>query len=264
MKFFEVGGCVRDEIMGVKSNDIDFTVVLEDFDFPATGTTVVQMTPFEVMEARLTAMGLKIFVSTPEHLTSRAQFPKGQRVVFGEAGPLLGQGFRAGQTFDFVLARREGTYSDGRRPDSVEPGTLEDDLRRRDFTINAIAKAEDGSLIDPFFGQQDIADGVIRAVGKAHDRLSEDALRAVRALRFAVTKGFRIDADLRFAMESVDILDKVKTTISDDRKRAEVDKMFAHDTIASLGIMSDFPSLTAAIFSGSVSLTATMKQRSTR
>lgn len=264
MKFFEVGGCVRDEIMGIESNDIDFTVVLEDSDFPAPGTTVASMSPFEVMEARLVAMGMKIFVSTPEHLTSRAQFPKGQRAVFGESGPLLGQGYRAGQTFDFVLARREGTYSDGRRPDHVEPGTLEDDLRRRDFTMNAIAKDADGTLIDPFFGQQDIADGVIRAVGDPHDRLSEDALRAVRALRFAVTKGFRIEPSLRFAMESMDILDKVIHTISDDRKRAEVDKMFAHNTFASILVMNEFPRLTGAIFSGSVSLTATMKERKTR
>lgn len=258
MKFFEVGGIIRDEIMGIKSNDIDFTVVLDDMDFNHPSLTVKSLTPFEIMENRLEAMGFNIFVRTPEHLTIRAHFPKD-----GNYG--LVQRDTTGLTADFVLARREGEYSDGRRPDSVEPGTLEDDLKRRDFTMNAIAKDSEGSLIDPFNGQQDIADGVIRAVGDAHERLSEDSLRAVRALRFSVTKGFRIEPSLKFAMQSVDILDKVAgPVVSDDRLRAEVDKMFAHDTVKSLMVMNEFPALTAAIFSGSVSLTATMKRRSTR
>lgn len=248
MQMFEVGGCVRDEIMGVKSNDIDFSVVLEASDFPDSLLVVGgNDDPFLIMEKNLIAMGFDVKVRTPEHLTIRALFPKNHPTYSGGA--------------DFVLARKEGAYSDGRRPDFVVVGSLQDDLRRRDFTMNAIAKAEDGSLVDPFNGRQDIADGVIRAVGDAFLRLDEDALRALRALRFSVTKGFRIDPALRFHMENVAILDKIVNNISDDRKKDELNKMFKFDTLASLRGLNDFPALTAAIFSGSVSLEATMKTK---
>lgn len=247
MKMFEVGGCVRDEILGVHSKDIDFSVVLEKSDFPGPGTVIYMPDAFTQMEAILTRMGFKIFLSTPEHLTVRAQFPKDSE--------------RSRLTADFVLARKEGTYSDGRRPDSVQVGTLEDDLARRDFTMNAIAKDSEGNLIDPFGGVQDINDRVIRAVGSAFERLSEDALRAVRALRFSVTKGFRIDHEVAFAMESAAVLESIENKISDERIKDELSKMFRFDTVASLLAMQRFPALTRAVFAGSVSLDSTMKQK---
>ena len=247
MKMFEVGGCIRDEIMGIKSNDIDFSVVMEDSDFPDPNLTTVAPDPFMTMKVKLALEGFDIKVETPEHLTIRALFPKDHPTHRGGA--------------DFVLARKEGTYSDGRRPDSVEVGTLKDDLARRDFTMNAIAKAEDGTLIDPFNGQADIRDEVIRAVGDPFERLTEDALRALRALRFSVTKGFRIDPALRFAMQSEAVLALIVNKISDDRKRVELDKMLAFNTLATLRALETFPLLTDAIFDGSVSLEATMKTK---
>lgn len=263
MKMYEVGGCIRDEILGVRSKDIDFSVVLSPVDFPKEGTVVRMPTPFEVMVGNLKEMGFKIFLETPEHLTVRAQFPgKGYTVKHtdGFFRPYEDERFR-GLTADFVLARKEGTYSDGRRPDSVEIGTLEDDLARRDFTMNAIAKDAQGNLIDPFDGVQDINDKVIRPVGSAFERLSEDALRAVRALRFSVTKGFRIDPELIFAMETAAVLDSISFKISDERINDELSKMFRFDTLGSLDALAAFPLLTRAMFSGSVSLDSTMKQR---
>lgn len=264
MRMYLVGGAVRDELLGVTSKDYDYTVELESEDFPAEGTVVKMPTPFDVMRDNLMQMGFKIFLETPEHLTVRAQFPKqGSRSSGGarNRSALDGRFVKSGLTADFVLARKEGEYSDGRRPDSVEIGTLEDDLARRDFTMNAIAKAPDGTLIDPFKGVSDINDRVIRAVGSAFDRLTEDALRALRALRFSVTKGFRIDKELEFAMETHAVLEKIENNISDERIREELNKMFKFNTLESLKALGNFPALTAAVFAGRVSLEATMKQR---
>lgn len=258
MKMFEVGGCIRDEILGVRSKDIDFSVVLEDFG--PLGPEHIRfnhMDPFKYMVAELENQGFKIFLETPEHFTVRAQFPKGWKQQSLEDAV----NGNAGLTADFVLARKEGTYSDGRRPDSVEVGTLEDDLARRDFTMNAIAKGTDGSLIDPFNGVEDIEARVIKAVGDPFERLSEDALRAVRALRFSVTKGFWIKEDLGFAMQSRKVLYQIANRISDERIQTELSKMFRFDTLASLNRLAEFPALTRAMFSGSVSLDATMKTK---
>jgi len=262
MEAFEVGGCVRDEILGVKSKDIDFSVVLEDSDMPAPGTTVTEPDPFVIMRNNLVKDGFKIFVETPEHFTIRAQFPASYEFKgFDPSSNRMVSEPRKGLTADFVLARIEGPYSDGRRPDWVKPGELLDDLRRRDFTMNAIAKDARGTLIDPFDGVQDINDRVIRAVGSAHDRLVEDALRAVRALRFSVTKGFRIDKELEFAMQTQSVLDALVNKISDERISDELSKMFKFDTVESLLALQRFPALTRAMFSGRVSLDSTMKQR---
>lgn len=249
MEMSKVGGCVRDEILGIRSKDIDFTVVLDPSEINSN-LSVDSLTPFEIMEFKLRARGFKLFdqARQPEHFTARGCFPKSDPNFPGMAA-------------DFVLARKEFGYSDGRRPDRVEVGTLEDDLARRDFTMNAIAQRADGSFVDPFNGRQDIAEGVIRAVGVAFDRLSEDALRAVRAIRFSVTKGFRIDREVEWAMESQAVLDKVVNQISDERIAKELETMFRFDTLASLSALQRFPKLTEAMFAGNVSLDASMKTK---
>jgi tRNA nucleotidyltransferase (CCA-adding enzyme) len=196
MRFFEVGGCVRDTFLGRDSKDIDFTVEVESFDAMRTG---------------LRERGFEIFVESPEFFTIRARHPQNR------------------QTFDFVMARKEGNYKDGRRPSSVERGTIFDDLARRDFTINAIAKAEDGVIIDPHNGRDDIEARIIRAVGNANERFSEDGLRILRAIRFAVTLGFSIDDDTFNAM--VQNRDNIRR-VSVERIREELEKAFRADTVA--------------------------------
>lgn len=95
---------------------------------------------------------------------------------------------------EITTYRAEGNYSDSRRPDSVTFGvTLEKDLSRRDFTCNAIAYSPKRGMSDPFGGRQDIENRVIRAVGNAEERFSEDALRIMRALRFSSVLGFSIE-----------------------------------------------------------------------
>lgn len=266
MEIYMVGGCVRDEFLGVKSNDIDYSVVLSPDELPDPAKTVNAPTPFAIMLANLKALGFEVFLETPEHLTVRARFPDNYFTVpapNNSSVPILRRS--RGLTADFVLARKEGLYSDGRRPDNVQIGTLEDDLARRDFTMNAIAKSVSGEIIDPFNGVQDINERVIRAVGSAADRLNEDALRAVRALRFYVTTGFRLDHEVMFAMQMHNVLDKVAgRVVSDERIKDELNKMLAFDSLASVIAFNKFPSLTAAMFSGRVSLESTMKQRKGR
>ena len=99
-----------------------------------------------------------------------------------------------GHSIEVTTYRTEADYSDGRHPDSVNyAGTIEEDLSRRDFTMNAIAASlDDGSLVDPFGGQKDIKEKCIRTVGNPHDRFSEDGLRPIRAIRFATQLGFTI------------------------------------------------------------------------
>lgn len=255
MRMFEVGGCVRDEILGVPSKDIDFTVVLDEGDFITSGSA----DPYNVMEQILRHKGFKIYPvkGAKENFTIRGRFPDYHR-----AHPaVIGNRAYSRRDADFVLARIEGPYSDGRRPDWVKPGTLEDDLARRDFTMNAIAKNVMGDYIDPFNGMADIEARVIRAVGDPFERLHEDALRAVRAIRFAVTKGFSIDPELEAALDDREICEKVKYKISDERIAEEVSKMMRHNTIDSLYEFSKRNRLTTAIFHGRVNLDATLKQK---
>lgn len=103
-----------------------------------------------------------------------------------------------GEHIEVTTFRTEGEYSDSRRPDTVQLGvTLKDDLSRRDFTMNAMAYDPiSDNLIDPFNGRRDLADGVIRCVGKTELRFTEDGLRIMRALRFHATLGLRLDDDV--------------------------------------------------------------------
>lgn len=220
MEMYMVGGAVRDEILGLKSKDIDFTVVIDPADIEGTG-----LNPFAFMKYELLAMGFDVKVEKPEFLTIRAIFPKGHKYKGGA---------------DFVLARKEADYSDGRRPDTVEVGTLEDDLARRDFTMNAIAKGAQGNLIDPFGGVADINSGVIRCVGRAYDRiLREDALRGLRAMRFAVTKGFQIHADIHSVLLSRHFRDALTSgSVSTERIREELEKMFSTNTLYTLNLIN--------------------------
>lgn len=99
-----------------------------------------------------------------------------------------------GEAFEITTFRIDGEYSDSRHPEQVRfTGRLEEDLRRRDFTINAMAWNEERGLVDPFGGMRDIAAGLIRCVGDPNGRFREDALRMLRAVRFAARLGFAID-----------------------------------------------------------------------
>jgi len=226
---YEVGGCVRDELLGLESKDIDYAV---------------EAPSFEAMHEALDLAGFSIFLSTPEHFTVRARFPRGH-----EKNPL---------TADFVLCRKEGAYSDGRHPDEVEVGTILDDLARRDFTVNAMAKNWMGELIDPWNGFHDLDHRILRCVGSAEDRLREDALRGLRAIRFMITKGFTMDFELARALNST-WLPEALSSVSKERQREELEKAFKHDTLLTLNMLHTFPRLSRVIFSDGLRLMPTLR-----
>lgn len=242
MKLFLVGGAIRDKLMGKTPKDFDYTAVLQRWDKIA----ISEMSPFEIMVEQLEKQGFNIFLKTPEHLTVRARFPKGH--------------VNSKLTADFVLARFEGEYTDGRRPDRVEPGTLLEDLSRRDLTFNAIAEGEDGSLIDPFNGVQDILNRNIKAVGDPMERLTEDSLRALRAVRFRATLGFHMDPQLHAAIQHPFVL-RALSNVSDERKMDELNKMFRHDSLKALHVLDEYKLLRNVVFGGKVNLIATMKEK---
>lgn len=106
-----------------------------------------------------------------------------------------------GFPYEVTQFRTDGDYSDGRHPDSVTfAKTFKEDASRRDLTINALGLDADGNVIDYFGGVDDIKNKIIRTVGNPHDRFSEDALRIIRALRFAVVFDYKIDDETCKAM----------------------------------------------------------------
>lgn len=211
MNFYKVGGCVRDEILGVQSKDIDYSV---------------EAPSYAAMRDHIAKHG-RIYLEQEQFFTIRAKMN--------------------GIDADFVLCRKERDYSDGRRPDMVEIGTLDDDLARRDFTMNAIAQREDGSHYDPHDGITDIKRKMIRCVGVAEERFREDSLRTLRALRFAITKDFTLDSEIKKCLNNVDLLDLL-ANVSEERVREELNKAFKHDTLKTLYMLNEYPYLQHRIF----------------
>lgn len=224
-KLYEIGGCIRDELLGLKSKDIDFAFefdveFIEKFkDEPPSGF-------YEVMNNILKKEGYEIFLETPNCFTTRAKFPNGHQYE--------------GLTADFVLCRKE-TYPDPKtRIPKVEIGTLYDDQLRRDFCCNSIAKDDCGNLIDPFDGIKDIKNKILRCPIDAKTSFNDDPLRMLRALRFAITKGFIISADIDDVMtQDVAMWDKFKTVVSRERIRDEIYKMMKHDTVNTMKLLNE-------------------------
>jgi poly(A) polymerase len=243
-EIYKVGGCVRDEILGIESKDIDFTFVLDRLE-QSVESGFQQMT--EWMEAE----GYKIFLSTPDCFTVRAKFPQGS--------------LNDGMVADFVMARKEVGYAPGTRRPILELGSLHDDLIRRDFTLNAMAVDADGNLIDPFDGQSDLKKRILRTPLPAEQTMMDDPLRFLRALRFHITKGFDIDREIFAAMKQQDIKEKLVQTVSAERIREEVFKMMKHDTVKTLRVLhhveDDFiPGFLKLVFSRGLWLKPTFEQ----
>lgn len=233
IKVFEVGGAVRDELLGVPTKDVDFAVEAPSFD---------------AMLSFVKDRGFRVFDVNERFLTVRAGVPKGD--------PLRERTNAA----DFVLCRKDSATGDGRRPDFVEPGTIMDDLARRDFTVNAMARdTETGELLDPFGGQADLRERRLQFVGTAQLRIREDGLRVMRALRFAVTKGLTMTDDTvgrLLCQESAAML----AGVSVERVRDELDKMVRADTPGTLALLARFPNLMPAIFRDGLRFEATLKK----
>jgi len=238
---YEVGGCVRDFFLGQNSKDIDFTV---------------EAPSYKHMKEFLQKAGFEIFLESPEFLTIRARFPRNPT---HPAIPTRFLGEKQLPTADFVLARKETTYSDGRHPDEVLPGSILDDLARRDFSVNAIARDKDGNFLDPHNGRADLALGVLRAVGDPDVRIREDALRALRAIRFSITKNLTPDDALNETLRA-EWLPPLLASVSAERRREELDKAFKADTIQTLNVLYSMPAaFREAVFTDGLRLKPTME-----
>lgn len=153
---YAVGGCIRDSLRGVVPHDWDIT------------------TSARPEEMQRVFAGLPVIETGLRH---------GTLTVLSEGQPL-----------EITTYRIDGTYHDGRHPDAVHfSDRLTEDLARRDFTVNAMAYAPGRGLCDPYGGQRDLAARVLRCVGEPARRFEEDALRILRALRFASVLGFSVE-----------------------------------------------------------------------
>lgn len=226
IKYYLVGGAVRDKLMNLKPKDLDYSV---------------EAPSYEAMRDDIIARSGTIFLETPKYFTIRAKMPK-----LGAA--------------DFVLARKDGAYTDGRRPDEVSAGNIIDDLSRRDFSINAIAEnVETGEIVDPFDGREDIILKVIRCVNNAETRFTEDSLRMLRAIRFSITKGFEINGEIVYCLNNYKYVDLLKN-VSVERIREELVKCFAHSTPDTIAALNRYPKVRDFVFaSGNLILVPTIR-----
>jgi len=186
---YAVGGAVRDIIMGYEPKDWDIATL-------AKPDEIIKIFPDNVYENQFGTVGIK----------TRSE---DKRVAVVEV-----------TTF-----REDGLYSDYRRPDEVKfADNIQSDLSRRDFTVNAMAVSIDGEIIDLFGGQEDIKNKIIKTVGKPEARFREDALRLMRAVRFAAELRFDIEPEtFRAIIASADLLSKIAT----ERIKDEFTKIIA-------------------------------------
>lgn len=184
---FAVGGCVRDTLLGRKPGDWDITTSAK---------------PEEVK---------KIFGKTVDTGLQHGTVT----IIKNRIG------------YEVTTYRIDGEYRDGRHPDTVAfTSNLKEDLKRRDFTINAMAYSHETGIVDEFGGMEDLEEKTIRCVGRAHDRFTEDALRILRAVRFAAQLGFVIEEETYRAI--TDIAPNLRQ-VSKERIQVEMTKLLLSD-----------------------------------
>lgn len=233
MNVYLVGGSVRDLLCGVRAKDRDFAA---ECTFPELQAYVVQ------------ELKCEIIYEVPSCLTIRAR--------------------RGREILDFACCRKDVDY-DGRRPDRTEYSSLYEDLKRRDFTINAMAIPVDENLevlskaeplptplfpflryhtldtgkavavIDFFEGMEDLQARCLRFVGNPYERLEEDGLRWLRAIRFCITRGFQISPASQYVITHPPegLLDKVSV----ERIQQELEKCFALNTHETMKFLAQVP-----------------------
>ena len=228
MQVYLVGGAVRDRVLGMNPKDLDFVVLAPSFG---------DMVSFLEKE------GSKVHVKYPQFGTLKAKHP-----VYGDS--------------DFALPRAEAAYSEGRRPDSVSLATLEEDLKRRDFTMNAMAQdMATGKIFDPLGGQRDLNLNMIRQVGNALERLEEDPLRLLRAFRFSITMGMSLSTTLLhiLAKPSQDLQARM-AAVSSERIREEFFKASVYLRPFILGL-AKYPYLVTLAEERGISLVPSLSRR---
>ena len=202
---YAVGGCVRDSIMGL---------VPQDYDLCTDAKPETTLSLFS--DYRCIPTGLR----------------HGTVTVLAQGHPV-----------EITTFRTEGSYTDGRRPDWVAfTPSLEQDLSRRDFTVNAMAFSPEEGVLDPFGGQADLEKGLLRCVGNPAKRFSEDALRILRCLRFSSVLGFSIHPDTAKALNQTASRLNV---VSGERIEAELKKLLCGKEVRR--ILLDWPQVLGVV-----------------
>ena len=184
---YVVGGCVRDALLGREPNDWDITT---------------------------SALPMEVKSVFPRTVDTGLQH--------GTVTVLCG-----GTGYEVTTFRVDGVYEDGRHPKEVTfTPSLREDLKRRDFTINAMAYNNESGLVDLFGGQKDLENGIVRAVGDPVQRFTEDALRIMRAIRFSAQLGYEIDPE---TLRAASALAPNLRRISSERIREELEKTLVSD-----------------------------------
>lgn len=188
-----VGGCVRDDLLGKEKGDIDIT------------TSALP----EETEKILCENGIKVFKTGIKHGTVTA--------VINHV------------PYEITTFRKDGDYKDSRHPETVGfVNDIKEDLSRRDFTVNAMAYNHNDGIVDLFGGKDDLNNRIIRAVGDPDKKFNEDALRIMRAIRFASVLGFKIEEKTKSAIfKNKDLL----LNVASERIFTELSKMLVGDNV---------------------------------
>lgn len=180
---YAVGGCIRDSFLGREPNDWDITTSAK-----------------------------------PEEIKALFRHTVDTGILHGTVTVLIEK-----ESFEVTTYRIDGEYEDGRHPKNVAfTDSLTEDLRRRDFTINAMAYNETRGLVDVFGGIEDLENGIIRCVGVAEERFGEDALRMLRAIRFSAQLGYTIEPQ---TLQAIHKLAPSLARISAERIQTELVKL---------------------------------------
>lgn len=187
---YAVGGSVRDTIMGRPTHGWDYTT-------SATPDEILKLFPDSYYDNQFGTVGIKIYQSDQSDSPRLSSGEAGQSDQLNKENEKIIE-----DIYEVTTFRSEEGYTDRRHPDTIVWGkTLEGDISRRDFTINAIA-CDGTSLFDPYHGEKDIEQKIIRAVGNPRERFSEDALRMMRAVRIASELGFTIEEETLAAIKA--------------------------------------------------------------
>lgn len=203
IKFYLCGGAVRDILLDKEPKDLDFVMITNK--------------SYDEVVNDIERIGT-VFLQKPEFLTIRCRLQK--------------------QVYDLVFPRGDGYYEDSRHPNNVvRLASLEEDSKRRDFTINAMYMDNEENIIDPLDGKSDIKRGRIATCGNPIDRFNEDPLRMLRALRFSIQLGFDIDNECKEVIEkNAYLLDEVSV----DRIRDEINKMLLKSPLKTICYLYEY------------------------
>lgn len=231
--FWQVGGSVRDQLLNKKTKDLDYAV---------------EISSYEALLTWIKKVDGQVIHSKPEFGSVKVRWSSSQN-----------SNEKQHKIYDFTLCRTEGKYTDHRHPTEVHVGTLQQDLSRRDFTINAMARyclfdsksnriiTDETKLIDYHNGMQDLQMKIIRCVGNSTDRLKEDALRLLRAMRFSITLQFTLESSIDSALNDISFI-KLLTCVSKERIQEEVSKCLEFNTLETLLFISKKPNLQEYLF----------------